>query len=332
MNLTCNARTTYNTLTGRGIMPPIRKDRSPKENRQLHRRLFGSERCNCEHCTVYRTAALQAGEDLVGEASKQQERRNASSNALGMLKKLLATLHKEHKPECYSSEDNAAQSDDDDGRADGKHMVCDHCRGHGLCCSEGPICDQCQMSGTPCIHRLCPGSPDSKDDCSHPTCRYVHRDYLPTPDFCTVADYIILPGELRQYQVDGDIRWHRWSDFQMDQPAWEVFEARMKQRQVSALDRAELYVEKGKGTLKTFHGGCGAMCGSSPALEEKKERKMDRREEWLGSRADLRMIVREETEAALERKLSKEEWFKWALEQSGDSDDEESEDDASQSS
>ncbi|KAK5677841.1 hypothetical protein LTS10_009724 [Elasticomyces elasticus] len=240
-------------------------------------------------------------------------------------------LHKEHKPEHYVN-NRGEPTDEDDGRIVGKHMVCDHCRGHGLSCSEAPICDQCQMSGTPCIHRLCPGSPDSKEDCSHPTCRYVHRDYLPTPDFCTVEDYIILPGELRQYQVDGEIRRHRWSDRQMDQPAWERFEARMKQRQAATLDRAELYVESGEGTLKTFHGGCGAMCGSSPALERAKEEEMYMQEALKESRAYVRMMVRENTEAAIERKLSVQEWLEWGGKEEDDSDDEESEDDASQSS
>ncbi|KAK5720989.1 hypothetical protein LTR15_006951 [Elasticomyces elasticus] len=90
---------------------------------------------------------------------------------------------------------------------DNKFMVCDHCRGHGLHCSESAVCYQCKMFGVGCVHRICRLSPNSKEVCPRPNCRYLHRDHCPVPDMdLSLADYIILPGRLTEYRAKGRVR------------------------------------------------------------------------------------------------------------------------------
>ncbi|KAK5720993.1 hypothetical protein LTR15_006955 [Elasticomyces elasticus] len=299
---------------------------------------WGIDRCNCDGCTALLTAWSEATW-ICNHGGEPALVRGAAMATVAAMHTLISLLHKEHMPQCYESEsgvgldldlaenhhfesgwdsaespvagvDNAAWGGEDETialppgpeqRYKGKFMVCDHCHGHALNCSESPVCDQCQMSETPCIHRLCRLSPGSKENCSNPDC----MDYLPVPDFCTVEDYIILPGHLRTYMLDGAVRRHRWADFGMDALDWMALEARVKHRQERTRDDAERFVEDARGTLKSFSGDCGYMCGISPAMEAERVAKMYRREDLKESRAYLRMIVREETDAAVERAHTK---------------------------
>ncbi|KAK5735531.1 hypothetical protein LTR17_008064 [Elasticomyces elasticus] len=129
-------------------------------------------------------------------------------------------------------------------------------------------------------------------------------DYLPTSEFCSTEDYIILPGDLREYKVDGEVRQHYWDEHHRNAVAWAAFEAEIKQRQVLALDDAELSVEKGQGTLQLYQGWCGAKCGIRPKWKEdrlsEEEEMTFAAEAEKEERAALRMSVRYGAEALAE--------------------------------
>lgn len=139
-------------------------------------------------------------------------------------------------------------------------MVCDHCRGHGLPCNEAPVCDQCQMSGTACIHRLCDLSPASKDACPREECRYAHNDYLPVPfKPYRVGDYIVLHGNLRGYLVDGRVARQEWADH--DITDWREFDRGVIARRRRAWGDLARWVREGQGTWESLSHYCGASCG-----------------------------------------------------------------------
>lgn len=141
-------------------------------------------------------------------------------------------------------------------------MVCDHWRGHALRCNEAPVCDQCQMSGTPCIKRWCPQSPCLKDLCEDGSCRYPHGDYLPVPcEPYSVEDYIVLPGNLRRYRADGKLFGLDWNDD--EDIDWGAFEEGVKEIQNQVRKDFTRWVSEGRGTLESLHCYCGEDCGKT---------------------------------------------------------------------
>lgn len=115
------------------------------------------------------------------------------------------------------------------------------------------------MTGTPCVKRWCSKS-RSKQLCEDDSCRYAHSDYLPVPEEpFTIADYLILPGELRQYLADGK-RMREW--WICNRPTdWVGFHENVKERQKQARTEFDRYVREGKGTLETLGAYCGESCG-----------------------------------------------------------------------
>jgi len=162
----------------------------------------------------------------------------------------------------YSQPDDADYETQDyqyQDRYHGKFLVCDHCRGHGLPCNEAPVCYQCQMSETPCIHRWCADSFSSKDECLSPECRYAHTDHLPLPeDSFVLEDYIILPGNLRTYLIDG--RQPRLQGFPVGEGSWKDFDKRVRVRQDWARANLLERLYWGEGTLQTLYCACGTRC------------------------------------------------------------------------
>ena len=65
------------------------------------------------------------------------------------------------------------------------------------------------MSATPCTHRPCQHSPDSREKCDSTHCCYAHIDHLLVLNYdggkLTVEDYVILPGNLRGYMFVGEV-------------------------------------------------------------------------------------------------------------------------------
>lgn len=140
-------------------------------------------------------------------------------------------------------------------------MVCDHCRAHALPCDEAPICHQCQMSKTPCVHRICRVSPDLITDCPNPKCRYAHLDYLPTFENFTEDDYIILPGTLKGYLEAGRIPWMTWERVATSNiPA---FNEEVKEIQKYARQLFQDAVAEGIGPLDKLRHGCGPLCNKT---------------------------------------------------------------------
>ena len=77
-----------------------------------------------------------------------------------------------------------------------KLLACDHCSAHGLRCDQGSVCYQCRFYEQPCVHRWCPQSPTSQDDCRTPNCHYAHLDSIPHLE--NEPKWLIFAGDLPQ--------------------------------------------------------------------------------------------------------------------------------------
>ncbi|KAK5696800.1 hypothetical protein LTR97_008104 [Elasticomyces elasticus] len=71
-------------------------------------------------------------------------------------------------------------------------------------------------------------------------------------------------------------------------------------QEVGTRDDAVRFVDNGWGSLKSFFGDCGAMCGKSIEMEDERENEMFIQEAKKEARANLRMMVREERDAMKE--------------------------------
>lgn len=156
-------------------------------------------------------------------------------------------------------------------------MVCDHCHGHGLPCDESPICEQCQMGETACVHRLCEISPDSRADCTREECRYAHRDHLPRPSQSAELrkrDYIIYDGVLRPYLNDGRVPFLTWASVGVQD--WAAFDQALFNRQKSARRNFETWLLEGHGSPAEHYYYCGKLCGQTRNdREARDERRRD---------------------------------------------------------
>lgn len=167
--------------------------------------------------------------------------------------------------EPHSQETGQWYDDDYDyDYGDGQFMVCDHCRGHGLPCNEAPVCEQCELSYTPCVHRWCPDNPHSSRDCPNPRCRYAHKDYLPVErdEGYIQDDYIILPGKLRGCRYDGKLSPQSAEGF--NKRALEDQAIRHQKQGRRDFDR---WVAEGAGTLDTLYCYCGKYCAKHNGIE-----------------------------------------------------------------
>lgn len=167
-------------------------------------------------------------------------------------------------------------------------MVCDHCRGHALPCNEDAVCEQCELSETPCIHRWCPLSLYLREDCPNPTCRYAHKDHLPATGFYSQTDYVILPGELRGYLYSGKshplIRIRNLAGRDRTSKQLDCMKRqRMARRQ---LDQA---VADGVGSLEVLSLPCGERCGKHMVEDEDYENASD----WEESNQYVRKLLSE---------------------------------------
>jgi len=140
-------------------------------------------------------------------------------------------------------------------------MVCDHCHGHGLPCNEAPVCEQCIISDTACTHRLCAESPAYKDECTNLECRYVHKDYMPLSDaIFDKYDYIVLPGRLRRYLVDGKLNEMEWSGYGLVPRHQKQHREEAQISQSQARQLLDSMVADGVGPLKKLYLSCGKGC------------------------------------------------------------------------
>ncbi|KAK5735535.1 hypothetical protein LTR17_008068 [Elasticomyces elasticus] len=321
---------------------------------------LGMDRCNCDGCSVLRTAWSEAS--LIYENVREPALvRKAAAATGGALDNLLELLHREHMPQCYETKDEGYHSLKDSGRSEEgpptgwddcdqdvvtteqsstdmssqdaigvkdqieasnsftthdawltcfkqgessnqsldqvstKFMVCDHCAGHGLCCDESGICEQCELSETVCIHRICKFSPGSKDLCPVSDCCYAHGDHLPETYVYGAEDYIILPGDLPGYLSTGYLlpleRWAKRSSTEGVEHALAV-----KQMQAEARDRIDAFVSDGGTGLEVATASCGNRCGVGLSEEEILEREEQERmvlETEKEERAAWRMMMRQ---------------------------------------
>ncbi|KAK5677837.1 hypothetical protein LTS10_009720 [Elasticomyces elasticus] len=306
---------------------------------------LGMDRCNCDGCSVLRTAWSEAS--LIYENVREPALvRKAAAATGGKLDLLLELLHREHTPHCYKIKDEGYHSLRDSGRSEEgpptgwddcdqvlstsaessmemssqneveikdqvneslpnaeleqgsvKVMVCDHCRGHGVSCGdESAVCEQCELSETACVHRLCKISPSSREHCPVPDCSYAHSDHLPEDNLYDVNDYIILPGALPEPLSYGPVPpIILWDYCTMS----EQNESRSgaKQRQMDVLRAIVAHVARGAGELANTTAWCGQRCGTGPTLEEIREHEEEEKQLVLETekeeRAAWRIMMRQ---------------------------------------
>lgn len=148
-------------------------------------------------------------------------------------------------------------------------MVCDHCRGHALPCNEDAVCEQCELSGTVCVHRWCGHNRGKiRAHCDKYACRYAHKDHLPTDSSkYSQEDYIILPGFLRDYMADGQ-------GPPLEAPSHpDIFgtaslAAKCCLRQKEGRKEIQRMVRDGEGPLHKVELPCGPNCGKHLSEDE----------------------------------------------------------------
>lgn len=106
--------------------------------------------------------------------------------------------------------------------------------------------------------------------------RYAHEDHLPIADEVFSLpfpweDYIILPGELRKYKIDGCLPYYKFQRCHFPPHAWT--EACI-QRQKEAGDALGKAVTNGEGSWDGLYLSCGNHC--QKLLEAERSRSLEK--------------------------------------------------------
>ncbi|KAK5738795.1 hypothetical protein LTR17_005730 [Elasticomyces elasticus] len=263
---------------------------------------WGVNRCECDGCEALRVAHQEA-KWICGHRREPAHVREAAEGTLAGMQKLIEALHREHMPQYYETDEandsGWSEQLDDNVRTEDDHDDLLREASAGRPSNGEEFRDEAQVRSIMFSHEARLTVLAREQHIAYKFGTAVQGQVY-VPDFCTIEEYIILPGLLRDYMIDGAVRRHDWSDYEMNALDWARLEAQMKQRQQRTRDEAERFVEDGRGTLKSFFGGCGAMCGSSPEMEVDRENDMFDKEARKEARANLRMMVREETDAMVE--------------------------------